>query len=122
MQSISALDYITIVYYSIITVQVALFALGIDPADFEDLIAKNQNSQEKRSDRPARQISEAEFIMRMRLLLSRGDPIDEVLKAFDYFHKDDCGEIKKITLMKLKKVAEEFHIRLNGQELQEMIG
>ena len=54
-------------------------------------------------------------------MLSKSDPIEEILTAFDYFSSDESGTINEISLAKLQKVSSEFNIRLTIAELQEMI-
>ena len=103
--------------------QAALFSLGINPEMLEELQSETYQASTMELPEPQREIGEEEFIVQMQQLLSRSDPIDEILIAFDYFHKDDLeqGENKEISLMKLKKVASEFNIRLTDLELQDMI-
>jgi Ca2+-binding EF-hand superfamily protein len=103
-------------------VQVALFALGFDSSDLGDTVPEVLGERDlfavKNCD-----ICEAEFITKMRLLLSKSDPIEEILTAFDYFSSDESGDTvtNEISLAKLQKVSSEFNIRLSILELQEMI-
>jgi hypothetical protein len=100
--------------------QVALFALGFDPSDLQELAPEVLNGHNTEAVTSC-EICEEEFITKMRLLLLRSDPIEEILTAFDYFNSGDSCGTKEISLIQLQKVAGEFNIRLTITELQEMI-